>query len=456
MNLPDTHTSSSSPRLLAALTLGFATTVAMWIVAYFTHFPTLQTPASVAAALLILTQTLGGFFAARLAPRSPFTLAAAAGAITSTANLLILGSLLVDPNRTDSLQPGAPLAIAGYFLFSLVASLLGALLARLLAPPTTPPTNPADSHAWLARFAIVTVASAFPVLLSGALVTSTNSGLAVPDWPTSFGASMFLYPLSRMTGGVFFEHAHRLFGSLVGLTTFVLFLFTLAVDRRLWMRLLLSAVFLFVCAQGYLGGTRVRLATQIASAPEPSSADNSLSVALALVHGLSAQLFFTLLCLVAAFLTTRWIASNSHPPVSQRHDPALRRYSLILFIALLFQLSLGAATRHLNHAHLALTHTAFALVVLVLAALAGYRAAGAHKHEPILRRLGHAVSHSVLLQLVLGGITLFLVLPYKPGKIDPPAAVIFSTAHQAVGAILIASSALLLAWTRRLTPRSNA
>ena len=68
------------------------------------------------------------------------------------------------------------------------------------------------------------------------MVTSKNVGLAVPDWPTTFGYNMFLYPLSRMTGAVYYEHAHRLFGSLVGLTTLVLAAHLLRVERRAWVK----------------------------------------------------------------------------------------------------------------------------------------------------------------------------------------------------------------------------
>ena len=68
----------------------------------------------------------------------------------------------------------------------------------------------------------VTVAATFLLVVAGGLVTSNEAGLAVVDWPNSFGYNMFLYPLAKMTGGIYYEHAHRLYGSLVGLTTIVL------------------------------------------------------------------------------------------------------------------------------------------------------------------------------------------------------------------------------------------
>src|SRR5690606_3174054 len=139
---------------------------------------------------------------------------------------------------------------------------------------------------------------------SGGLVTSANAGLAVVDWPTSFQANMFLFPLSRMTGGagIYYEHAHRLFGSLVGLVTLVLLIFTVIVDRRRWAQVSVAIAFGAVVLQGVLGGTRVTSATPT----ETASVDNAQSLALAAVHGVFAQLFFAFLCVNAAFLSRSW------------------------------------------------------------------------------------------------------------------------------------------------------
>ena len=72
---------------------------------------------------------------------------------------------------------------------------------------------------WLHRYGIALSVCTFFLLFAGGMVTSTNSGLAVPDWPTTFGRNMFLFPPSMMKGGIFYEHGHRLFASLVGLLT---------------------------------------------------------------------------------------------------------------------------------------------------------------------------------------------------------------------------------------------
>src|SRR5574337_1612008 len=75
---------------------------------------------------------------------------------------------------------------------------------------------------WPHRFAMLTAASTLMLIFVGGLVTNTGAGLAVPDWPTTFGYNMFLYPWSQMVGGIFYEHSHRLIGSLVGLLTVAL------------------------------------------------------------------------------------------------------------------------------------------------------------------------------------------------------------------------------------------
>src|SRR5262245_41990126 len=111
------------------------------------------------------------------------------------------------------------------------------------------------------------------------MVTSTNSGLSVPDWPTTFGHQMFSYPLSGMVGGIFYEHGHRLIASTVGLLTIGLVLFLWRVEPRRWVRRLGWLALLTVVAQGVLGGLTV-----IYLLPDPIS----------ISHAGLAQLFFCL------------------------------------------------------------------------------------------------------------------------------------------------------------------
>src|SRR5271166_3648974 len=85
-------------------------------------------------------------------------------------------------------------------------------------------------------YAVLVAASVLALICSGGLVTSHGAGMAVPDWPNSFGYNMFLFPLSRWVGGVFFEHTHRLIASGVGLLTVALSVLTLIIEERAWVK----------------------------------------------------------------------------------------------------------------------------------------------------------------------------------------------------------------------------
>src|SRR4030088_3024828 len=102
-------------------------------------------------------------------------------------------------------------------------------------------------------YAVATAASVLLLICSGGLVTSHEAGMAVPDWPNSFGYSMFLFPVSRWVGGVFFEHTHRLIASGVGFLTLVLCGLVLVVEHRRWVKWLAAIAVFSVIIQGVLG-----------------------------------------------------------------------------------------------------------------------------------------------------------------------------------------------------------
>ena len=110
---------------------------------------------------------------------------------------------------------------------------------------------------WPHRLAVILVCATFPLLFIGGLVTSMGAGLAVPDWPTTFGYHMFLYPWSKMVGGIFYEHSHRLVASFVGLLTIALAATFWLREKRAWLRWLGLATLALVIAQGVMGGLRV-------------------------------------------------------------------------------------------------------------------------------------------------------------------------------------------------------
>jgi cytochrome c oxidase assembly protein subunit 15 len=435
---------AGSNLLPAIVTAGFGTTIAMWFAGFLTHLPGTGLPAMAIGLLLLALQFLGGVVGGRLAATERgWQVGLGAGTLSALLNLLIVGSVVASDTGTNTLRPGWTMIVLGAIVTGAALGLVGGMIGGA-KPRAAQEANPLGKRVWLARFSLVAALSALPVLLSGGLVTSTGAGLAVPDWPTSYNANMFLYPLSKMTGGIYYEHAHRLFGSLVGLTTLVLCIIVVATEPRKWVKGVALLAFLSVCAQGVLGGIRV---TSADSTTATALADNKTSLMLAMVHGITAQLFFALLCALAAVLSAGWI---KHRDADRPAERSLRLFACLLFGAVVLQLSMGSAARHLHHPHILWTHVGFAVFVIIFAAMAGFRAIGRCKSIPAVRRLGHAVVHSVGLQAILGLITLMAVLPYQPDKVDSLAAVLLATSHQAIGALLIGAAAMLMVWAIRL------
>src|SRR6059036_443826 len=122
------------------------------------------------------------------------------------------------------------------------------------------------------------------------MVTSKGVGLAVPDWPTTFGYNMFLFPVSKWIGGVFFEHTHRLIASTVGMLTIILAVWLWFAEWRRWVRMLGLAAVGAVIVQGILGGLRVTM----------------LKDQIGIFHACVAQAFLALLVFIALMTTNFW------------------------------------------------------------------------------------------------------------------------------------------------------
>src|SRR5476651_2667029 len=152
---------------------------------------------------------------------------------------------------------------------------------------------PVKTNRPLHRFALLTAIATFLLLGAGGLVTSHEAGMSVPDWPTSYGYNMFLFPIAKWwhAGNIFYEHSHRLFASGVGFLTTILAIWIWLKDSRRWMKWLGIIAFLLVIAQGVLGGLRVTMHM------------NSLGI----FHGVVAQTFFVLTCAIALFTSRFWI-----------------------------------------------------------------------------------------------------------------------------------------------------
>lgn len=428
------------------LALAFGVTVAMWAIGYVCRIPPAWVPAPLLVALLVACVVAGGYAASRYAAAGVRG-GAAVGLLASLLNLLVLGSLIGE-EPTGGL-PSAAIWIPASFVFGALLGAAGALLGRRARAgmPGGDPTGVAVPPDWTAAFAVVAAGATYCLLVIGGLVTSQAAGLDVPDWPGSFGYTMFLYPLSRMSGGIYYEHSHRLFGSLVGLTTLVLAIHLQRADRRPWVKRAALAALALVIVQGLLGGFRVTTAEIEADAGRVVSySETASSIVLRVVHGVTGQLFFGLIVALAAFTSVRW--KSNHQPTVTPSAPTDHSLTALLVGSLMVQLVLGALLRHLSKG--LFIHIGMATVVLVLGVLVGARAAGLNHGQPLLARLGKWILWSVSSQIVLGIAALWATYS-AGGRIPPPVSeILVTTAHQALGAWLLGASVLLAVWSRRL------
>lgn len=184
-------------------------------------------------------------------------------------------------------------------------------------------------------WAWLTLLATLGLLGMGGLVTSHGAGLAVPDWPNTFGYNMFLFPISKWVGGIFYEHLHRLWASGVGLLTIVLAVGLAWTDSRAWMRRLGWTALVLVIVQGVLGGLRVTM----------------LKDEIGIVHACLAQAFFVLIG-VLTLATSRWWQETAET-ISPRSISVNWRWLVLGITAVVYlQLALGARMRH---AHLGLS-----------------------------------------------------------------------------------------------------
>ena len=168
------------------------------------------------------------------------------------------------------------------------------------------------------------------------MVTSKNVGLAVPDWPTTFGYNMFLFPISKWVGGILFEHTHRLMGSLVGFLTIILAVWLWLREDRRWVRSLGVIAVVGVILQGILGGLRVTM----------------MKDQIGIFHACVAQAFLGLLVFIALVTTKFWPSLATRHFDSQKFSP-IKSLAIAITVAIYVQLALGATMRH-QHRDLAI------------------------------------------------------------------------------------------------------
>ncbi len=314
-----------------------------------------------------------------------------------------------------------------------------------MRPDNSDPRTPADlrGRRW---YAVLGLLLTLVLIGWGGVVTSIDAGLAVPDWPTSFGsldpiATGFNDPSNPTSrwwqhAPILAEHGHRLMGTLVGLWAVFLVAWTWRTESRRWLRRLVGGVLLLVVFQGLLGGLRVIW----------------VSVDLAVVHALVAQLFFSCIVAVALAFFPAWEATAL---ISSPRRYRFRILSAATLMVLYLQVFLGALLRHEGggtDAILAVLHIMGAALCLVLMLVT---AAFVRRHFAVskpLQRVAWGMLGVVGVQLVLGFIA-FAVLLVEAQMLQRSAAQVFlNSAHLLTGTLLIGTTVAMTLLAFRVLP----
>jgi cytochrome c oxidase assembly protein subunit 15 len=283
--------------------------------------------------------------------------------------------------------------------------------------------------------AVVTVGATLFLMYVGGVVTNTGSALAVPDWPTTYGHNMFTYPWSQMVGGIFYEHSHRLLGSLVGMLTVALALWIALGDPRRWMRWLGLAAVIAVIVQGILGGLRVVL----------------LEHGFALIHACLAHAFLSLMVALAVFTSKGW-QEGAHAPLAA--GSRLPQRAVVTAAVLYLQIVFGALLTHAGtpfDVHLIGAGLAAVAVVVLAGTTLSESPEPAWLRRPALLLLG-----LLTLQFALGT-GAYLARFTAMREIAAPLTVLFlPTTHRIVGALMLATSVVIALRALRLGAAAGA
>ena len=299
--------------------------------------------------------------------------------------------------------------------------------------PAIDPGGPLHSP-WPHRLAVLLMCATFPLLFIGGLVTSKGVGLAVPDWPTTFGYNMFLYPWSKMIGGIFYEHSHRLVASAVGLLTIFLTTAIWLREQRRWLRWLAATALLLIIVQGVLGGLRVVL----------------LEHSLAIVHGATAQVFFALTVCLALFTSEEWLRAPTLPPAADQGG--LRRLAAVTSGIIYLQIVFGAILRHTGERFDA--HAVLAVLVTIHVVLLLLRVTRDYRGIAPLTRPALWLCVLLCVQLLLGVLS-YLGKFTSLWRLSSDWVVLLTTMHLAVGALMLGAAVTLALRSHRLCARPD-
>ena len=296
-------------------------------------------------------------------------------------------------------------------------------------------------------FALLVAATTAVLIFAGGLVTSTGSGLSVPDWPTTYGWFMLTFPLEKRVGGIFYEHSHRLIASGVGALIVVLAIWLWKSEPRAWVRRLGYVALAAVATQGILGGITV-----LWFLPDPVS----------IAHAGLAQLVFCLTVSIALVTSPGWRRAYADDTGPRRSgldktiadDSTLRAMATVTTAAIYGQIIVGATMRHTG-AGLAIPDFPWAFGRLIppvwngpIAIHFAHRAGAVIVTALVLATIGHVLYHHrsrgelrrpslllaalVAIQVTLGALTVLSGKHY-----------IINSLHVVTGALVLGTSLVL-------------
>ena len=298
-------------------------------------------------------------------------------------------------------------------------------------------------------FATLVAASTALLIFAGGMVTSTGSGLSVPDWPNTYGWFMFTFPIDKWVGGIFYEHTHRLIASTVGFLIVVLAAWLWKAEPRAWVRKLGFVALAAVIVQGILGGITV-----LWYLPE----------AISISHAGLAQLVFCMTTTIALVTSRGWQRayapasgggrSEDRPLPTQAEDRLLQRLLVATTVVIYAQIIAGATMRH-NDAGLAIpdfplafgqlvppvwtaaiamhfTHRVGAVIVTLLVLAAAGHVFYHHRPRRELVRPAALLLTLIAVQITLGALTVLSGKHY-----------VINSLHVVVGGLVLITSLVL-------------
>jgi cytochrome c oxidase assembly protein subunit 15 len=295
-------------------------------------------------------------------------------------------------------------------------------MTGLVTTPQQNDTGLLPGRLRLYRFAVGVVIAVLLLIKVGAMVTSTGSGMAFPDWPLSNGSwwppDMHLDQL--------LEHGHRAIGAFIGLLTVTLASWVFFVERRIWLRNVCAFAVGLVIVQGLIGGTHVL---------------NNAPYASGVVHGVLAQVFLATVAFIAFALSPAW-----RPRTDVGRDLAIsaRKWSVLALVCILVQLFLGAVGRHSGDTWFVWAHVGFAIPTALFLSIAAVQARARFGAVPGFPRLSAWLMSGVGVQILLGFVTLLVRRPKDASNIEHIGLSLLVTVHVLVGATLMLLTALMV------------